>query len=113
MDTQTNDANLQPTKGKRSAKGRKDNEGQEAVIKTQPLKDNIKELMLLKKKLEDATGNMNAAIKRTAEKSGLLSSVVRRLVNARHSGKFAEEKVKVDQLGIVFEEVGEDQTPGT
>jgi hypothetical protein len=43
---------------------------------------------------------------RVAERAGFLSSVVRRIVKAHAGEKFEEEKRKVDQLGIVFEEVG-------
>ena len=101
-------ANEQAELAIRNASGRKDNDGIEAVIKTKPLKDGIHELMRLKTKADQKRDDLAAAVKRIAEQSGLLSSVVRKLVNARTGDKFQEEKRKVEQLGIVFEEVGEE-----
>lgn len=91
--------------GKAKARGRKDSEGQEAVIKTKPLKDSLRELGTLKAKSDAAKEKLNDAIKAVAEKSGLLSSVVRKFVNAATGEKFEEERRKVEQAALVFDEV--------
>ena len=100
------DASVQTELAIDKAKGRKDSTGQEDVIKTKPLKDAIDDLIALHGKKQNANDKFNAAVKAVAEKSGLLSSVVRKLVNARAGDKWEEESRKVVQLGIVFEEVG-------
>jgi hypothetical protein len=89
-----------------TAAGRKDKDGTEAVIKLQPLKKAISELETLKNKSDQARDKLNDAVKAVAEQSGLLSSVVRKLVNARCGENFAEEKTKAEQLAMVFGEVG-------
>ena len=90
------------------ARGRKDKDKDDgAAIKLKPLKDSLRELGELAEKAKEADAKLKDAIKAVAEKSGLLSSVVRRLVKA-HSGdsdQFADEKRKVEQLGIVFDEI--------
>lgn len=88
------------------AKGRKSSDGTEDVIKVKPLKEAIAELETLKTKADAAKDRLNDAIKAVAERSGLLSKVVRKLVNARHGEGFEDAKREVDQLAIVFDEVG-------
>jgi hypothetical protein len=88
------------------ARGRKDKEGQESVIQMQPVKDNLQNLVDLWNKAKESNARLNDAVKATAEKSGLLASVVRRLVNAKAGEKYDEEANKVQQLALVFEEVG-------
>ena len=89
------------------AKGRKSSDGTEDVIKTKPLKEAVAELETLKTKADAAKDKLNDAIKAVAERSGLLSKVVRKLVNARHGEDFEDAKREVMQLGIVFDEVGD------
>lgn len=91
----------------RSARGRKDAEKQEAVIKTKVVKDKIDELVRLKKSAEEAAACFNDAVKAAAEKSGLLASVVRSFVTARAGEDFEGAHRKIEQLALVFEEVGE------
>lgn len=90
------------------AKGRKDGMGQEAVIKMAPVKENIDNLIELFTKAGEASEKLNDAIKATAEKSGLLAGVVRKFVTARAGEKFEEEKRKVEQLSLIFDEVGDE-----
>jgi len=93
-------------KGKDKPLGRVDSEGQEAVIKMGPIKDNIMELVNLYTESNEAGAKLNDAIKATAEKSGLLASVVRKFVVARAGEKFAEEARRVEQLSLIFD-IGE------
>jgi hypothetical protein len=87
------------------ARGRKETDGQEKVISTKPIRESVTELCQLKVKADAARDRLNVAVKAVAEKSGLLSSVVRKFVNARAGENFEEEKRKVEQLGLVFDEV--------
>mgnify|MGYP001563945639 CR=1 FL=1 len=100
------DASVQTELAISKASGRKQKDGTEDVIKVKPLKDAIDDLIVLHAKAMTARGKLNDAVKVVAEKSGLLSSVVRKLVNARAGENWEEESRKVVQLGIVFEEVG-------
>ena len=102
-------ANVAPIRG---ARGRKDGDGQEVVIEMKPVREVLQELLELDKKARNAAQRRNDAIKAVAKKSGLLSSVVRKLVNARAGEDFAEEKRKVDQLALVFEEIGDGSAAG-
>lgn len=88
----------------RSARGRVDN-GQEAVINLESLTTRMPDLLKLKAAADDAKTDYADAVKATAEKSGLLASTVRKYVNARAGDNFDEEKTKVEQLALVFEEV--------
>lgn len=90
---------------KKGARGRSDG-GQEAVIKLEAVSVSIEELVNLKKAADAAGEALDEAIKATAEKAGLLSKVVRSLVLARANDKFDDKKKEVDQLALVFDEVG-------
>ncbi len=92
--------------GKGKARGRKDSTGQEAVIQIDPIRDSITNLGNLYDAYVDARGALNDAVKAVAEKSGLQSSVVRKLVNARGNDKFEQENVKVQQAALLFDEMG-------
>ena len=87
--------------------GRKDATGQDAVIRMDPVKESVDELIELYVKSGDAAAKFNEAIKATAEKSGLLAATVRKFVVARAGEKFDEVKRQVEQLALVFDEVGE------
>lgn len=89
------------------AKGRKDADHQEAVIRTRIVKEAIDDLCDLHAKRQEAADCYNDAVKAVAEKSGLLASAVNRFVVARAGEKFEEAKRKCDQLSLLFEEVGE------
>lgn len=95
------------TTGRRGARGRKDADKQEQVIKTKIVKDRITELVQLKNNADSAANDFNDAVKKAAEDSGLLAATVRKFVVARAGEKFAEELRKCEQLNLLFEEVGE------
>ncbi len=90
----------------KSARGRKDADKQEAVIKTKIVKDRVEELVNLKRAADEAGVQFNDAIKAAAEKSGLLAATVRKFVVARAGENFEEEARKVEQLSLIFEEIG-------
>ncbi|MDA8260241.1 MAG: hypothetical protein M0Z99_32185 [Betaproteobacteria bacterium] len=102
MDAQTGSE----TQVKKGERGRKDAEKQEAVIKMKEVKDRIEDLVKLYNAAGDANDKLNDAIKATAEKAGLLSSVVRKFVVARAGENFEEAKRNVEQLSLCFDEVG-------
>jgi alkylhydroperoxidase family enzyme len=87
-------------------RGRKD-QGIEAVPKPEVLAGKLKELVHLHNKKTEASDACNDAIKRVAEKSGLLASVVAKIVAASANDKFEDEKKKADQLSLAFEECAE------
>jgi hypothetical protein len=92
------------TNGK--ALGRKDADKQEKVIELKIVRDRIDELIDLHNAAAEAGAKFGDAIKSTAEKSGLLSATVRKFVVARAGEEFAETARRVQQLALVFEEVG-------
>lgn len=115
----TNDANLVPgSKGKKRTKvktenppknvgGRKDNDGIEATIAIGVLKKRTKELESLYLKAEDAKAAFNLGIKGAAQASGLMASVVAKVIKARVNKKYADKKREAEQLELVFGELGE------
>lgn len=98
------------TSRRRSAKpkgaGRQDRSGQETVKDISKLNEDMDKLLKLQSDLADAQTDLSSAIKKTAERSGFLASVVRRLVVAKAGDKFDDVKRMVDQMGEAFELVG-------
>lgn len=90
----------------KAVKGRKD-AGQEAVVKPDVLDAKLKELVHLHNKKTAAADAFNDAVKLTAEKAGLLASVVAKVVAASANDKFEDEKKKAQQLALAFEECTE------
>jgi len=88
----------------RKARGRKD-QGIEAVPNSKPVLDAIEDLVHLHRKKEDASDTYNSAVKKVAERAGLLSAVVNKFVAAKAGDKFEDEKKKVEQLALVFDAV--------
>lgn len=95
------------TGGKRGTRGRKDNDGQEATIKTKVIKDKMDELLTLQTKAENASARFSDAIKAVAESSGINAGALRKFVTARAGEKFEERKRDCEQLSLLFEEIGE------
>lgn len=89
----------------KGAKGRKGKDKQEAVIEIAKLRQKLPELVKLKKAADEASANLNDGIKAAAEKSGLLASVVRKVVVASAGENFEEKKREAEQLSLAFEEV--------
>lgn len=104
MDMQTPD--LADQAGTKGARGRKD-QGTEAVIKMEAVKDRIEDLVGLYNAAAQAKEDLSSAVKAVAEKAGLLATVVNKFVAARAGENFEEAKTKAQQLSLVFEEVGE------
>lgn len=86
---------------------RRDSAGNEAAIEISVLKKRAKELEALYKKKQDAAEAYNIGRKAVAEASGLMSSVVDKLVKARVDKKFADKQREYEQLTLVFAEIGE------
>lgn len=93
----------------KGARGRKDKDKEDgAVIKVKTLKEALRELGECKVMADEVAAKLKAAVKAVAEKSGLLSSVVRAMVKAQSgdSDQYADAARKVEQLAIVFDEIG-------
>jgi len=89
----------------RKAVGRKDAEKQEQVIELDVLRERTAELVRLFYAKRDAATAFGDAVKATAEKAGLLSTVVRKFVAAKAGDDYDDAKRKADQLPLVFEEI--------
>ena len=88
-------------------KGRQGHDKHDAVIQTKLVGDKVEALVKLKVKADEAAEDFAAAVKKTAEASGMLATVVRRFVIARAGEKFEEKKRECEQLDLLFSEVGE------
>lgn len=91
---------------KPGARGRK-RDGVEEVPKIGPIKDACANMMKLYRRMVSARESFNECVKRTAERSNVNSSALKALVRASHSGDFKEHQRRVDQVQLVFEQVGE------
>ena len=92
------------TNGKgRGEVGRKDSEGQEAVIEQGVIEDREDELVALKVAAVEAAENYSEAIKKAAEDSGYNAATVRKFIEAKAGDKFDATKKKVTQLALIFD----------
>lgn len=103
MQAQTAEA---PSTSRRKPVGRLDADKQEKVIELAPIRDRVDELVALLNKANETSADFAEAIKKAAEDSGLLSSVVRRFITAKAGEKFLDKKRECEQLSILFEDVG-------
>jgi hypothetical protein len=99
MDTQTE---IVIEKAKRGTRGRKDSEGQEAVIKLDKARAKIDYLIKLHTTASEAKHDYSEAIKVSAEEAGILAAVLSKYVKARAGEKFEAEKTEVIQLSLIF-----------
>ena len=104
MQTQTHEGGAGP-RG-RKPRQRQDKSGQEQVQDITKLSEDMPKLLKLKSAFDDAKTDYSEAVKKTAERSGHLAPVVRRLVDAKAGDRFDEVKRLVDQMASVFELVG-------
>lgn len=81
--------------------------GQEDAIQLKPIKDSIDDLVAVYLQAQESAARCSDAIKAAAEESGLLANVLRRFVKARASEKFEQAQREVEQLAMVFEEIGD------
>ena len=91
----------------RGTRGRKDTEGNESVIKLKVVEDRIADLCVMHDLAAQANERYREAVKATAEAAGLLTVTVSKFVAARAGDKWEEQQTKVQQLALVFEEIGE------
>lgn len=92
------------TKGNGRTRGRRDQTTeQETAFRLAPIRQSIAELVTLYTQQCESAARFSDAIKVTAEKSGLLASVVSKYVKARAGDQFQEAKRKVVQLSLIFE----------
>ena len=106
MDMQTG-----TTAGKqRKARGRKEKtaDHQESVIRITELSTAvINTLVADLKHAQEAAEGFADGIKAQAEKAGVQSSVLRKLITARAGENFEDRKRDAQQLALLFEEIGE------
>lgn len=94
-----------------NVRGRRDKDGTEHTITLQPLRKKLKHLMTLKESSDAAREQLSKAVKGVAEETGLMSAVVRKLVNARCGERFDDERRAAEQTALIFDEIGEDLNP--
>lgn len=99
-------SNIYASTDKPRARGRKDKEKQEAVIRVDVVRERIEELVGLHRAAKDAAQALNDAITATVEKAGLHAANVRKFVAARASGEFTDKAENVAQLALIFDWVG-------
>ena len=90
----------------KGARGRKDNSGQNAVIKLEALSVKVDELVKLHNRSSEAATDFAEAVKLVAEQAGLNAATVRKYITARAGDNFDDTKEKIRQLALVFDEVG-------
>ncbi len=93
------------SRAQRGARGRQDRSGQEKVIDKTKLTEKLDHLVRLHTSAKEAQKDLSDAIKAVAEKSGLLASVVRKIVVAKAGESFEEKKKEAEQLALMFDEV--------
>ena len=93
--------------GRRQAKGRLNQDQQEAVINLAPVKERIEELERLYNRRLEASTAFGDAIKACAEKAGLNAGPLKKFVIARVKEKLPELQRDQDQLALLFFDVGE------
>ena len=86
-------------------RGRKDNTGQEAAIKMVPFKEGIEALVASYTAYQEVKEQFSDGCKAIAEKTGLHTATVRRVVVAKASDNFAEASAKAQQMSLAFEEM--------
>jgi len=74
------------------------------VIELRPLRENLSDLLVLKKRAGDTAEELREKIRAVAEQAGLKKAVVRKLVNAKATD-FTKAQQEVEQLSIVFNEI--------
>lgn len=93
---------IETRKGARPPKGRKDANGQEAVIELGVLHEREEELCQLYTRAGEAAADYSTAITKAGEDSGLNAAAIRRYIAAKAGDKFDAEKKRVTQLALAF-----------
>ena len=91
-------------RGRKPKEGRVEG-GQEKVINRGIVFERAEELVRLKVRADEASEDFGTAIKKAAEDSGLIASVVRRYIVAKAGEKFEERRRETNQLSLLFEPV--------
>lgn len=91
----------------RKAAGRKAADGTEKTLEPFTVRKGLTNLMALRRKADAANDEYNDALKKLAEKAGFQASNINKLIKASIKGNFADVKRDVEQLDILFGEVGE------
>lgn len=95
------------SKGQRGRRGRKDSTGDEQVLKAQPIKEALGELMIAYQRFELAKKTYNDLRKLVAERSNADSSDLAKLMRASARGKFEDVQRRLQQQADLFELIGE------
>jgi hypothetical protein len=77
------------------------------AIRLDAVRDNIDDLVELFLKSQRAAHDFSSTINSVCERSGIMPSVLKKLVKAHAGDNFDKARQEVVQLALVFEEVGE------
>lgn len=88
---------------KRPRTGRTGRDGQEAIMKLDPVKKNLDTLVDLHKLVKSYQEDLNNGIKETAEAAGVNASVVKKYIVAKAGENFADKVREIEQLAFIFE----------
>jgi hypothetical protein len=89
------------TEARTGAAGRRDSQGTIAIPKKVP-QAKIDELVQLHRKKTEANDAYNEGVKKMAEKHGMNSAVISKLVSAHANDKVQDEKNKIEQMAFAF-----------
>ena len=87
--------------------GRKDGEGQEAVIDVGALKKVMPKAIKLEKELADARHDASEAYKRWAKETGLNTAQLKAAAKAYANEETEAARRKAEQMSLIFEECGQ------
>lgn len=91
----------------RRTRGRKDNDGQEAVTQSRVVAERLADLINLHNHAATVREELSDAIKASAEASGFNSKSLRQYVKARAEANCEPLRRAAEQLTLLFEEVGQ------
>lgn len=95
--------------GSRGRRGRKDQTGDEQVLKAQPIHEAVSELMAAFQKAELAKTEYNDLRKKVAERSNASAADLNKLLKASAKGNFEDVQRKVQGTADLFDLIGEVQ----
>jgi hypothetical protein len=93
-------------KDKDNPTGRKDGDGQEAVVDVGALKKGMPKAIKLEKELADARSDASAFYKKFAKECGLNTAQLKKAAKAYADEDTEAERRKADQLSLIFVECG-------
>jgi hypothetical protein len=86
--------------------GRKDKDGQEAVVDVNALKKGMPKAIKLEKELADARSDASEFYKKFAKEAGLNAAQLKAAARAYANEEIESQRRKAEQMTMIFEECG-------